>query len=82
MDSKLDLMRRSLNAAIKVIGEQKDKKANADDPVVRLKGLEKEVSSLTSEVADIRSKHDKAEKYDSTELDRLEVVCEGVEHAR
>lgn len=73
MDSRLDLMRRSLNAAIKVIGEQKDKKANADDPVVRLKGLEKEVSSLTSEVADIRSKHDKGEKWDSTELDRLEV---------
>lgn len=73
MDSKLDLMRRSLNAAIKVIGEQKDKKANADDPVVRLKGLEKEVSSLTSEVADIRSKNDKGEKWDSTELDRLEV---------
>jgi outer membrane protein assembly factor BamD len=73
MDSKLDLMRRSLNAAIKVIGEQKDKKANADDPVVRLKGLEKEVSSMTSEVADIRSKHDKGEKFDSTEVDRLEV---------
>ena len=73
MDSKLDLMRRSLNAAIKVLGEQKDKKANADDPIVRLKGLEKEVSSLTSEVADIRSKHDKAEKFDNTELDRLEV---------
>jgi outer membrane protein assembly factor BamD len=73
MDSKLDLLRRSLSAAIKAIGEQKDKKANADDPIVRLKGLEKEVSSLTSEVADIRSKHDKAEKFDSTELDRLEV---------
>jgi outer membrane protein assembly factor BamD len=73
MDSKLDLMRRSLNAAIKVLGEQKDKKANADDPVVRLKGLEKEVGSLTSEVADIRAKHEKGEKWDSTELDRLEV---------
>ena len=73
MDSKLDLMRRSLNAAIKVLGEQKDKKATADDPVVRLKGLEKEVGSLTSEVNDIRSKNDKGEKWDSTELDRLEV---------
>jgi outer membrane protein assembly factor BamD len=72
MDSKLDLLRRSLNAAIKALGEQKDKKANADDPIVRLKGLEKEVSSLTSEVADIRSKNDKAEKFDASELDRLE----------
>ncbi len=74
MDSKLDLLRRSLSSAIKAIGEQKDKKANADDPIVRLKGLEKEVSSLNSEVADIRSKHEKAEKFDSTELDRLEIA--------
>jgi outer membrane protein assembly factor BamD len=77
MDSKLDLMRRSLSAAINAIGESKDnkdKKANADDPVVRLKGLEKEVSSLTSEVNDIRLKNDKGEKYDSTALDRLEVA--------
>ncbi|HEU4640308.1 MAG TPA: outer membrane protein assembly factor BamD, partial [Candidatus Binatia bacterium] len=72
MDSKLDLMRRSLSSAIKAIGESKDKKANADDPVVRLKGLEKEVSSVTSEVGDIRQKNDKGEKYDSTGIDRLE----------
>jgi outer membrane protein assembly factor BamD len=72
MESKLDLMRRSLSSAIKAIGESKDKKANADDPVVRLKGIEKEVSSLTSEVNDIRSKNDRGEKWDSTALDRLE----------
>lgn len=72
MDSKLDLMRRSLNAAIKAIGESKDKKTNADDPIVRLKGLEKEVSSVTSEVADVRSKSERGEKWDTTALDRLE----------
>src|ERR1044072_6092015 len=77
MASKLDLMRRSLSAAINVLEdknskENKDKKANADDPVVRLKGLEKEVSSLNSEVNDIRSKNDKAEKFDATAVDRLE----------
>jgi outer membrane protein assembly factor BamD len=74
MGSKLDLMRRSLSAAIKVLEAKtdKDKKANADDPVVRLKGLEKEVSSLNSEVNDIRSKNDKAEKFDATAVDRLE----------
>ena len=48
MSSKLDLMRRSLSSAIKVMEDKspdnKDKKTNADDPVVRLKGLEKEVS--------------------------------------
>jgi outer membrane protein assembly factor BamD len=79
MSSKLDLMRRSLSAAIKALEDKskdskdsKDKKANADDPVVRLKGLEKEVTSLNSEVNDIRSKNDKAEKFDATAVDRLE----------
>ena len=74
MSSKLDLMRRSLNAAIKAIEPKtdKDKKANADDPIMRLKGLEKEVASLNNEVNDIRTKNDKAEKFDPTALDRLE----------
>jgi outer membrane protein assembly factor BamD len=75
MDSKLDLMRRSLSSAVKAMegkAPDKDKKANADDPVVRLKGLQKEVSSLSSEVNDIRSKNDKAEKFDASALDRLE----------
>lgn len=74
MGSKLDLMRRSLNAAINAIGEKKDKPASADDPIARLKGLEKEVSSVNSEVNDLRSKNDRAEKFDSTALDRLETT--------
>src|SRR6185436_15942767 len=56
MSSKLDLMRRSLQAAVNVLeGKTEDKskdKKNADDPVTVLKGLEKEVSSLNSEVND------------------------------
>ena len=81
MSSKLDLLRRSLSSAIKVMSDKtaadktkdpKDTKANADDPIVRLRGLEKEVSSLTSEVNDIRTKNDKAEKFDSSAVDRLE----------
>jgi outer membrane protein assembly factor BamD len=73
MSSKLDLMRRSLSAALKAMEDKsKDQKANADDPVVRLKGLEKEVSSLNSEINDIRTKNDKAEKFDPTAVDRLE----------
>src|SRR5206468_10241035 len=43
-----------------------------DDRVVRLKGLEKEVSAVTSEVNDIRAKNDRAEKFDATAVDRLE----------
>ena len=36
MDSKLDLMRRSLSSAIKALeSKSQDKKTNADDPVVR-----------------------------------------------
>ncbi len=73
MSSKLDLMRRSLNSAIGAMpAPDKDKKPNADDPLVRLKSLEKEVSSLNSEVNDIKSKNDKAEKFDPADIDRLE----------
>jgi outer membrane protein assembly factor BamD len=74
MSSKLDQMRRSLNSAIAAMPDDKskDKKANAEDPVVRLKGLEKEVSSLTSEINNLKSKNDKAEKFDPADVDRLE----------
>src|SRR6185369_5204805 len=73
MSSKLDLMRRSLSSALKVMEDKtKEKTTNADDPLVRLKGLEKEVSSVSSEVNDIRTKNDKAEKFDATAVDRLE----------
>ena len=74
MSSKLDLMRRSLSSAIRVMDDKsKDKKeANADDPVVRLKGLEKEVSGVNAEVNDLKTKNDKAEKFDTTAIDRLE----------
>src|SRR5690349_7564666 len=73
MSSKLDLMRRSLNSALGAMpAPDKDKKPNADDPAVRLKSLEKEVSSLSSEVNNIKSKNDKAEKFDTADVDRLE----------
>ena len=74
MSSKLDLMRRSLASAIRALTDKnaKDQKTNADDPIVRLKGLEKEVSSVNSEVNDLKTKNDKAEKFDATAVDRLE----------
>ena len=74
MSSKLDHMRRSLSSAVSAMPEDKTKNANADDPVVRLKSLEKEVQRLMSQVNDIRSKNDKAEKFDATEIDRLETA--------
>src|SRR4030095_12772539 len=75
MTSKLESLRRELNSAPSAMnGPKKDKdtKPNADDPVVRLKCLEKEVGSTLSEVSDIRAKNDRSEKYDPTALDRLE----------
>jgi outer membrane protein assembly factor BamD len=77
MTSKLESMRRELNSALSALGtsnKTKDTKANADDPAVRLKGLEKEVGSTLSEVHDIRSKNDRAEKFDPTSIDRLETL--------
>jgi outer membrane protein assembly factor BamD len=49
-----------------------DKKKNPDDPRVRLRGLDKEVSSVLSDVNDLHSKEDKSEKYDASHLDTLE----------
>src|SRR5688572_7149796 len=72
MSSKLEHMRRSLSSAVSAMPEDKSKTPNPDDPAVRLRGLEKEVSGLLSDVNDIRSKNDKAEKFDATALDRLE----------
>jgi outer membrane protein assembly factor BamD len=74
MTSKLESMRRSLQSAISAIPTDKNskEKQNADDPAVRLKGLEREVSSVLSEVNDIRAKDERAERYDATKLDQLE----------
>src|SRR6266511_47691 len=75
MRSKLDSMRRSLNGAISSI-EQKQanqgEKKNPDDPRERLRGLDKEVGSIMSELSDIRGKQERSERYDPTILDRLE----------
>src|SRR5262245_60633592 len=78
LTSKFESMRRELNTAISAMNTSKNKdsaKPNADDPVVRLKGLEKEVSSALSEVHDIRAKNDRAEKYDPSAIDRLEATA-------
>jgi outer membrane protein assembly factor BamD len=74
MRSKLDSMRRSLDSAIAGMNTPAtaDKKANPDDPRERLRGLNKEVNSLLSEVNDLYSKQEKAERYDTSRLDGLE----------
>lgn len=76
MQSKLDSMRRSLSGAISSIepktASQGEKKKDPDDPRERLRGLDKEVGSIVSEVSEVRSKQERSERYDPTILDRLE----------
>jgi len=74
MKSKLEAMRRSLSSAIAAVNstDKGDKTKNPDDPRERLRGLDKEVGSLLSEVNDIQVKEDKAEKYDTSKLGNLE----------
>ena len=78
MRQKLDTMRRSLQSAQTGLKQEADdnnqnvdKKA-AETPLARLKGLEKEVSSLSSNVNSLRGKLDRAEKYEGNEIDQLE----------
>src|ERR671916_604916 len=73
MRSRLETLRRTLNSAIAGLNAKDPaKEAAADDPRTRLSGLEKEVSSLLSEVNDVRSKQERADRYDVSILDRLE----------
>ncbi len=77
MRSKLELMRRSLNSAMssmepKSSSSGEKEKKNPDDPRERLRGLDKEVTSILSEVNDVHGKQDRSERYDPTIIDRLE----------
>ncbi|PYS32420.1 MAG: hypothetical protein DMF75_12045 [Acidobacteria bacterium] len=74
MRSKLDALRRSLDSAIAGLNAKDagDSKKNPDDPRERLRSLEKEVGSVLSEVNDLHSKEERAEKYDASKLDGLE----------
>ncbi len=84
MRSKLEALRRSLSSGIagipqKPVADKGKNKANADDPRVRLQGLDKEVSSILSEVNDLHAKADRSERYDATRLDGLETSVTEIE---
>ena len=73
MRSKLDGMRRSLTSAVSAMpAPAAGEKKNPDDPRERLRSLDKEVGALSYELNEIRSKQERAERYDPTILDRLE----------
>ncbi|MCA1635660.1 MAG: outer membrane protein assembly factor BamD [Acidobacteria bacterium] len=75
MRSRLETMRRTLNSAIAGLNAKDSAKdVAADDPRTRLGGLEKEVSSLLSEVNDVRSKQERSDRYDTSILDKLETA--------
>jgi outer membrane protein assembly factor BamD len=76
---RLETLRRTLNGAIAALnaGDDKQKKdqkaaAAADDPAARLRGLEKEVGSLLSEVTGVRGRADRGEKFEVTDVDKME----------
>jgi outer membrane protein assembly factor BamD len=76
MRSKLEALRRSLSSAIAGLpaADKSKKTTDAEDPRVRLQGLEKEASSILSEVNDLHAKQDRSERYDVTKLDSLEAA--------
>lgn len=80
MRSKLEQMRRTLNGAIAGLNAQETgKESEADNPRERLSGLEKEVSSLLSDVLEIRGKQERAERYDTSEVGKLETAIADLE---
>jgi outer membrane protein assembly factor BamD len=77
MRSKLDAMRRSLNSAVSSMnaqdsGAKENKKAAPDDPRERLRGLTKEVDAVLSDVSDIAGKQDRSERYEVSDIGKLE----------
>lgn len=73
--SRLDAMRRSLNGAIAGFNAQdKGEKRSAEDPRERLRGLEKEASSVYSEVNDAIGKLQRSERVETDKIDKLETA--------
>jgi outer membrane protein assembly factor BamD len=80
MRSRLDTLRRTLNSAIAGLNSRDNgKQAGADDPRARLSGLEKEVSSVVSEVLDVRGKQERGDRYDPSVLDQLETSVNDID---
>jgi outer membrane protein assembly factor BamD len=76
MRSKLETLRRTLSTTLAGMNAKDNggKKPSADDPVVRLGGLDKEANKLLGEVNDIKGKQERSERYDVGSLDRLEAA--------
>jgi outer membrane protein assembly factor BamD len=78
MRQKLETIRRSAASAASVLKEEtgdgkgeKGKEA-LDTPISRLKAIEKEASSLQSDVNSLRGKVDRSEKYEVSDIEQFE----------
>ncbi|MEO6588896.1 MAG: hypothetical protein ABIP06_06160, partial [Pyrinomonadaceae bacterium] len=85
MRDQLDQMRRSVDSATSVLKDdnesdktKKDDKTKLETPLGRMKSLEKEISSLSSEINSLRGKVDRSEKYEFTEIETLEEAYAGL----
>jgi predicted nucleic acid-binding Zn-ribbon protein len=79
MSQKIDTMRRSLQSAISVLKDankddktKKDDKDNLNTPLGRFRALDKEASSVQSDVTTLRGKIDRSEKYEMSDIEQLE----------
>lgn len=72
MSQKMDTIRKGLKSALSSL--KKDDKETPDSPRARIASLEKEASTLNSEVNNLKGKVERSEKYDAAELDKLEVA--------
>jgi outer membrane protein assembly factor BamD len=86
MRQKLDAMQRSINGALAGLKDdakddrsKKDDKTALDTPSARLRSLGKEADSLNSEVSNLQGKLDRSEKYDASEVDRLEAATSDIQ---
>lgn len=71
--SRLDAMRRSLNGAISGFNAQdKGDKKSADDPRERLRGMEKEASSILGDINDAVGKMQRSERVETDRIEKLE----------
>jgi outer membrane protein assembly factor BamD len=80
MRSRLDSQRRALNTAIAGLNASDDpakkgkEKKPADDAATRLRGLEREAGQLSGEIADLDRKLIASEKYDASQIGKLEAA--------
>ncbi len=79
MRQKLETIRRSATSAASVLKQEtkdektgKDGKEDLDTPYARLRGIEKEASTLQNEINSLRGRLDRSEKYEASDIDRLE----------